>query len=79
MASLVVRKLEDDLVPLLKARARRNGRSTEEEHRQILRAALRPASTGGELLRRLRAPIVEGADLDWQTGVDDTMPPAEFD
>jgi plasmid stability protein len=79
MASLVVRKLDDDLVPLLKERAKRNGRSTEEEHREILRAALRPASTGEELIRRLRTPISEGADLDWWTGVDDTMRPAELD
>lgn len=40
MAQLLVRGLEDDLVTRLKIRAARNGHSAEEEHRQILRAAL---------------------------------------
>jgi antitoxin FitA len=40
MAQLIVRKLDDDLVTRLKRRAAANGRSAEEEHRQLLRAAL---------------------------------------
>jgi len=35
-----VRKLDDDLIARLKRRAARHGRSTEAEHREILRQAL---------------------------------------
>lgn len=38
--NLHVRNLEDDLVAKLKRRAARHGRSTEAEHREILRQAL---------------------------------------
>jgi plasmid stability protein len=41
MAQLVVRNLDEDLVMSLKQRAAAHGRSAEEEHRQILQAALR--------------------------------------
>lgn len=40
MASLHVRNLDDDLVTRLKRRAALHGRSTEAEHREILRQAL---------------------------------------
>jgi plasmid stability protein len=40
MAQLLVRNIEDQVVQALKVRAARHGRSAEEEHRQILRAAL---------------------------------------
>ena len=45
MAQLVVRQLDDDVKEKLKRRARRHGRSTEEEIREILRNAVR--SEGG--------------------------------
>ena len=38
--NLQVRNLDDGLVRRLKRRAARNGRSTEAEHREILRQAL---------------------------------------
>ena len=41
MAQLLVRNLEDDLVRILKKRAGEHGVSVEEEHRRILREALR--------------------------------------
>lgn len=41
MAQLIVRNLEDDVKRRLQARARRHGRSTEEEVRDILRHAVR--------------------------------------
>ena len=41
MAQLIVRDLDEDIVAALKARAARNGRSAEAEHRRILEAALR--------------------------------------
>ena len=41
MAQLLVRNIESDVVRELKLRAARHGRSAEEEHREILRNALR--------------------------------------
>jgi antitoxin FitA len=41
MAQLVVRNLPDELVKALKQRAVRHNRSAEQEHREILEAALR--------------------------------------
>jgi len=41
MAQLMVRKLTDDLVKALKRRAAKHNRSAEQEHREILQAALR--------------------------------------
>jgi plasmid stability protein len=54
MASLLVRRLDEELVGRLKERARRNGRSAEAEHRAILAAALLPPTTGEELWQQLR-------------------------
>ena len=39
-ANLLVRNVEDEVVDALKARSGKHGVSAEEEHRQILRAAL---------------------------------------
>jgi plasmid stability protein len=41
VAQLMVRKLTDDLVKALKRRAAKNNRSAEQEHREILKDALR--------------------------------------
>ena len=41
MAQLVVRNLPEELVRALKQRAARRNRSAEQEHREILKAALR--------------------------------------
>ena len=41
MAQVVVRQLDDDVKEKLQRRARRHGRSTEEEIREILRKAVR--------------------------------------
>lgn len=40
MAQLIVRNLPEELVRALKARAARHERSAEQEHREILKAAL---------------------------------------
>jgi plasmid stability protein len=42
MAQLVVRNVEDAVAERLRKRAARNGVSTEEEHRRILREAVSP-------------------------------------
>ena len=41
MAQLMVRNLPDELVKALKRRAVKHNRSAEQEHREILRAALK--------------------------------------
>jgi len=41
MAQLLVRQLDDEVKEKLQSRARRHGRSTEEEVREILRNAVR--------------------------------------
>jgi plasmid stability protein len=56
MAQLVVRRLDDDVKVKLQRRARRHGRSTEEEVREILRNAVRSEGGGrGSLGSRLAA------------------------
>lgn len=52
MAQLVVRNLPEELVRALKARAARHQRSAEQEHREILKAAL------GGLRRRSLAEVL---------------------
>lgn len=55
MAQLVVRNLEDDVKARLQLRARRHGRSTEAEVREILRNAVRDDSVSRKPLgSRLR-------------------------
>jgi plasmid stability protein len=51
MATLLVRRLDEDLICRLKARASAHGRSVEAEHRAILKEALRP--TGRQLWNKL--------------------------
>jgi antitoxin FitA len=66
MATLIVRKLDDDLVQRLKARAKAHGRSAEAEHRLILQDVLCPKSkmTGADFWESLRriAPLLEDDD-----------------
>lgn len=62
VAQLIVRNLDEDLVQRLKRRAAANGRSAEEEHRHLLRQALRPEGFA-ELLRAM--PNV-GDDADFE-------------
>ena len=70
MAQLLVRGIESDLARELKLRAARHGRSAEEEHREILRGALRhsgPPSSLKQLL--LEIPNV-GEDRDFERSHD---------
>lgn len=74
MAQLLVRDIESDVVRELKVRAARHGHSAEEEHRQILREALRPkgpAKSFKELL--LEMPDV-GSDRDFERPEDRGRP-----
>lgn len=77
MAQLLVRNLSDDLVRALKRRAAHADRSAEEEHREILRAALLPThrKSFAQLLAAL--PNV-GNDKDFVRSQEDTRT-ADFD
>lgn len=63
MASLSVRKIEDQVYDKLKARAADHGVSMEEEVRQILQRAVAAPERLGELALRLFGPA-HGVDLE---------------
>ena len=63
MAQLVVRNLEDDVKAKLQRRARRHGRSTEAEVRDILRNAVREEDSAGLPLGSRIAAIFAGIGL----------------
>jgi antitoxin FitA len=66
MAQLLVRDIEGVVVRELKIRAARHGRSAEEEHRQILRQALRPGA-GVKPLKKLLLEMPDvGEDRDFE-------------
>lgn len=59
MAQLIVRNLDEDVKDRLQRRARQNGRSTEEEVREILRNAVKDTgrahgSLGSRIAARFR-------------------------
>jgi plasmid stability protein len=65
MAQLLVRNLDDDVKMKLQRRARRHGRSTAEEIREILRNAVRDeggrkAPLGTRLAERFKAIGLDG-------------------
>ena len=80
MAQLVVRNLEDDVKAGLQLRARRHGRSTEEEVRAILREAVKPEIAGSAGLgSRLKARFAGiGLSEDLERMPDEPPRPAEF-
>lgn len=57
MATLTVRKLDEDIVRRLRIRAAEHGRSAEAEHREILRASLgdKDVVSEAERVRRMDA------------------------
>lgn len=65
MAQLLVRNIESDVVRELKLRAARHGRSAEEEHREILRGALRQAGPPASLKQLLLEMPDVGDDRDF--------------
>jgi antitoxin FitA len=81
MAQLLVRNLENQLKVRLQRRARRHGRSMEEEARDILRNALREEDTRTGGLGTEIAALFRGAglqeDIPELSGYQIT--PAEFD
>lgn len=74
MAQLLVRDIESEVVRELKLRAATHGRSAEEEHRQILREALRPKEPGSSLKELLLAMPDVGEDRDFERPEDRGRP-----
>jgi plasmid stability protein len=74
MAQLLVRDIESDVVRELKIRAARHGRSAEEEHRQILREALRSVGPVGSLKELLMEMPDVGEDEDFERPYDRGRP-----
>ena len=80
MAQILIRQLDDDLKARLQTRAKANGRSTEEEVREILRNAVRdqdqaPAALGSLISARF-AKVGLGEDIAELRG---DVRPADFD
>jgi len=65
MAQLIVRNLDPALVDALKKRAAEHGRSTEAEHREILRDALRARRSSSLKAQLLQMPQL-GSDADFE-------------
>lgn len=63
MASLSIRKLDDEIYDRLRVRAARRGVSMEEEVRQILTRAVAPPERLGDLFLKIFGPT-KGADLE---------------
>jgi len=81
MAQLVVRHLEDDVKEKLQRRARRHGRNTEEEIREILRNAVRhdgrpPTKLGSRIAARFRKIGLDREIPEWRG---QPAEPAEFE
>jgi len=55
MGNLLVRNVDDELIDRLKAKAETHGRSTEAEHREILRHALDREARFDELAAQMRS------------------------
>lgn len=66
MAQLIVRNLEDTVVKALRERAVKKGRSTEAEHREILREALIATRRGASLKSLLQDMPGVGLDEDFR-------------
>jgi plasmid stability protein len=74
MGQLLVRGIDDEIVQRLKLRAARNGNSTEEEHRRILREVLE-ADRSPRTLKDLLLEIPEvGEDADFERSRDRGRP-----
>lgn len=79
MAQLIVRNLDDEIVARLRQRAAKHRRSTEAEHREILREALLPARRRRSSLKEhlLSMPDV-GADEDFARSPDRPRKPVKL-
>lgn len=77
MAQLLVRNLEEELVRALQVRAAEHGRSTEAEHREILKEALAKKAPLLDFKAFLQSMPNVGDDADFER--DRSFPPREID
>ena len=66
MAQLIVRNLDEEIVTRLRQRAAKHRRSTEAEHREILREVLLPPRSRSSLKEHLLAMPDAGTDRDFE-------------
>jgi plasmid stability protein len=64
VASLSVRKIDDEILVQLRVRAARHGVSMEEEARRILKQAVAAPERLGDLAVRVFSPAYGGTELD---------------
>ncbi|MDW5612039.1 FitA-like ribbon-helix-helix domain-containing protein [Mycolicibacterium sp. D5.8-2] len=81
MAQILIRQLDEDTKSKLQRMARRHGRSTEEEVREILRNAVRgvdeaPSRLGSRIAARFSG---SGLDVDIPELRGNPVRPAQFD
>ena len=70
MVTMTIRNLDDDAKARVRVRAARHGRSTEEEARNILRAARdidSEVNTGTALLKAARALVERSGGIEWES------------
>lgn len=80
MAQILVRQIEEDVKARLQQRARRHGRSTEEEVREILRNAARDEQHPTRLGTLIAARFAQvGLDQDIPELRNHPVRPAEFE
>lgn len=81
MAQILIRQLDDDTKAKLQRRARRHGRSTEEEVREILRNAVREVDEPPDKLGSRIAARFSGVGLQQEVAELRGQPvrPAQFD
>jgi plasmid stability protein len=81
MASITIRRLEDATKKRLRIRASRNGRSMEEEARQILKSALTEKRPPGmNLIESIRSKFAPFGDVKFPDVPRGPMrPPPDFD
>lgn len=77
MPDLIVRKLESEVVEALKKRAAAHGRSTEMEHREILREVLLKPRKLSFIEALASIPNV-GTDADFERVQSESEPPDVF-
>jgi plasmid stability protein len=70
MAQLIVRGLDDDIVSRLRRRAAEHGRSTEAEHREILRDVLMAKRKRRSFKEHLMQMPPGGTDADFARSPD---------
>jgi plasmid stability protein len=80
MPSITIRNLDADIKQRLRVRAAENGRSMEEEAREILRRAMGESAAPRDLAAAIRSRLAPAARLDLELPAREPMPaPPHFE